>query len=287
MSNQIKNAIQRVCTILVLVFGLLPVAAAAEEADRAQDVRRFLQITGFDVALDSIALAADEAPAMLGAEAGDFGIVWKKMVQQVMDSAEIRETAVQMLSQTLDSDLLDHAMGFYGSDLGQRLVAAENAAHMNPDDAGTYEAGEVIVAALVRAGGEGKDRLAYYRRMTAAIDAGDVSLRAMQEVQIRFLMAAAAAGVIELTMDEPDLRALFRADEAQARADMLRGALANSAYTYQAFSDAEMLTYTEALEDARMQRVYELMNAIHYEIMATRFEMLAERMAGLVPSEEL
>ena len=33
-----------------------------------------------------------------------------------------------------------------------------------------------------------------------------------------------------------------------------------SAYTYQAFSDAELTTYAEALEDQKMQQVHELAN---------------------------
>ena len=36
-----------------------------------------------------------------------------------------------------------------------------------------------------------------------------------------------------------------------------------------------------------MQRVYELMNAIQYEIMANRFEVLAARMAEMHPGQEL
>jgi len=36
-----------------------------------------------------------------------------------------------------------------------------------------------------------------------------------------------------------------------------------------------------------MQRVYELMNAVQYEVMANRFEALATRMSGLQPGEEL
>jgi hypothetical protein len=36
-----------------------------------------------------------------------------------------------------------------------------------------------------------------------------------------------------------------------------------------------------------MARVYELMNAVQYEIMANRFEVLAARMRGLTPAQEL
>ena len=56
---------------------------------------------------------------------------------------------------------------------------------------------------------------------------------------------------------------------------------------YQSFSDEELLAYTEALEDPQMQEVYQLMNAIQFEIMANRFEVLAAEMANLQPGQEL
>lgn len=276
---------QRVWAVFALVLGGLLAAPAV--ADRDEDIAAFLTITGFDVALDSIALGAEGAPAILGQDPGEFGVVWQKMVREVMKPSEIRATAIDMLSQTLTPDLLDHAMEFYGSDLGQRLVAAENGSHMEKGEDGKDEAGEAIVAALVRAGPEGRDRLEYFRRMNLAIDPQGMTVRAMQEIQIRFLLAAAGAGVIQLKMDEPDLREMFKQQEPQIRASLLRGALANAAYTYQAFEDADVRAYTEALEDPKMQSVYELMNAVHYEIMAQRFEMLAAKMASLRPSQEL
>ncbi|WP_319823833.1 DUF2059 domain-containing protein [Thalassovita sp.] len=261
-------------------------AGLAGAADRAR-IEQFLSVTGFDVALDSMALGAEQAPAMLGRDPGEFGSLWKKLVQEVMVPADIRETAIGILQQTLDETSLDHALAFYGSDLGRRLVAAENAAHMEKGDDGKDEAGEAIIGALVRSGPEGRDRLDYFRRMNAAIDIGDMSIRALQEVQIRFLMAAARAGVIALKMDEPDLREMFREQEPQLRSALLASAMANAAYTYQSFSDDELHDYTLALEAEPMRQVYELMNAVHYEIMANRYEMLAARMAILRPSQEL
>ena len=64
-------------------------------------------------------------------------------------------------------------------------------------------------------------------------------------------------------------------------------ALAGAAYTYQDFSDAEVEAYAEALEQPLMQEVYELLNAIQYEIMAMRFEVLAVRMADLHPAQDI
>ncbi len=104
---------------------------------------------------------------------------------------------------------------------------------------------------------------------------------------MRFLMAAAAAGVIELQMEESDLREVLRLQEGDLRTNIKTNALSNAAYTYQAFSDEEVTAYAEALEHPDMKRVYELMNAVQYEIMANRFEAVADRLSGMRPSQDL
>ena len=128
--------------------------AKAEAADRAQ-IKAFLEVTGFDVALDSIAQSAGDAPKILGADAGDFGLEWERLTAEVFDTNKMQATALDILEETLSSDALFFAAEFYASDLGQRLVEVENASHMNEDGAGTVEAGERIVSKLVAEGAVG------------------------------------------------------------------------------------------------------------------------------------
>jgi methionine synthase II (cobalamin-independent) len=180
--------------------------------------------------------------------------------------------------------LLTHAVEFYASDLGQRLVAVENASHLSDDGDTPREEGEKIIADLLR---EGAPRLAILQRMGPAIDPKDSAVRAVEEIQIRFLLSASAAGVVAMELDEATLRTLMEDQRAGLRQTMQQAALAQAAYVYRDFTDAELETYVEALEHPDMQRVYELMNAIQYEIMANRFEVLAARMADLHPGEEL
>ncbi|MBM1814749.1 DUF2059 domain-containing protein [Pseudosulfitobacter pseudonitzschiae] len=268
-----------VCLALTLAL----TAAAAQAADRAR-LETFLEVTGFDVALDSIRLSASSAPAMLGLEAEDFGAQWTVMADDVFNTAKMHDMALDILGATLEDDLLDHATEFYDTDLGRRLVVAENNSHMEDDSETKSEAGQAIVAGLERIGSPRLDAL---KRMNAASDSAGTAVRAIQEVQVRFLMAAAAAGVIELKMEEPDLREAMRADEDELRQSIAESALSGAAYTYQAFSDAEVLEYAKALEDPDMRKVYDLMNAVQYEIMANRYEALAARMRNLQPSQEL
>ncbi len=272
---------------LTFPFLLAAVVMVLAQPLRAADpvrVDEFLEVTGFDVALESIRLSADSAPQMLGIDAQAFGSEWSRLVREVFETDVMLQMGSEILSETLSDDALEHAAEFYATDLGERLVAAENASHMEDDDAAKDEAGEAIIAGLERLE---SPRIALLERLNDASDVEDSSIRAIQEVQIRFLRAAANAGVIKLQMEEQDLRAALEAQEPEMRSSIRRNALVGSAYTYQAFSDAEVEKYAEALEDPTMQEVYALMNAVQYEIMANRYEAVAQRLAGMQPSQDL
>lgn len=261
----------------------LSLAAPVAAEDNAR-LENFLTVTGFDVALESIQLTASMAPQMIGLDADDFGIQWTGLVEEIFDTEMMHDLAVEILEETLEDDLLDHAVDFYESDLGKRLVVAENASHMHEDDALKTESGEAIVAGLLRIG---SPRLEELKRLNAATGSEDASIHAIQEVQVRFLMAAATAGVIELQMDEEMLRESLKSGEGEMRRSMQINGLASSAYTYQAFSDDEITAYADALENPKMQKVYALMNAVQFEIMADRYEAMALAMSDLQPSQEL
>ena len=267
--------------LFALMLTALPRVALA--ADRAK-LEAFLEVTGFDVALESIRLSARSAPQMLGMEAEDFGTEWTRLTTEVFATDVMHDLALDILEQTLSDPLLDHASDFYASDLGQRLVEAENASHMNDADTLKSESGAAILSGLTQIE---SPRVGYLERMNAASDSAGVAVRAIQEVQVRFLVAAAGAGVIELQMEEEDLRELLSSDVDVLRDSIAEGAMTGAAYTYQAFSDAEVLEYVEALEHPKMRAVYDLMNAVQYEIMANRFEALAIEMQDLQPSQEL
>ncbi|WP_394349791.1 DUF2059 domain-containing protein [Ruegeria intermedia] len=256
----------------------------AAQATSRERIEAFLETTGFDVALESIALASASAPQMVGIDPEGFGSQWTRLSEEVFDTEKMHETAVAILEQTLSDEALTHAVEFYASDLGQRLVEAENASHMIEDNDAKQAEGLRIVADLVR---EGAMRVEILKRMNRAIDSSETALRAVQEIQVRFLLAASAAGVIDLQLDADGLRALMKANEAQMRQSMQQSALANAAYTYQTFSDADLEAYARALEHPLMQQVYELLNAVQYEIMANRFEALAARMAELRPARDI
>lgn len=276
--------IRRIALILILpVLAVMATAPVAVAANRDR-IEAFLITTGFDVALESIAQASASAPQMLGIDPEGFGSDWARLTEEVFDTGQMHETAVSILEETLSDEALTHAVTFYASDLGQRLVVAENAAHLNEDDTAKQQQGQKIVSELIK---DGSSRVESLKRMNRAVDASGNSLRALQEIQVRFLLAASASGVIDLQLDGDELREMMRRNEADMRRSLQLSALAGAAYTYRDFSDEDVDAYVDALEQPLMQEVYELLNAIQYEIMAMRFEVLAARMAELRPAQDI
>lgn len=279
MQTQFRAALVAVFAFVLQVLAPQP----AQAADR-ESIQSFLEVTGFDVALDSIALSAESAPEMLGMDAGAFGTQWSVLADQVFDTGRMREQALGILEQTLDQSALDFAVAFYGSDLGQRLVVAENAAHRVEDGETKQVAGERLLEQYRE---DNPDRIALFERMNEAVSSDEAGVRSVQQLQYRFMMAASAAGVIELRLDADGLRA-WQAESAPELRKLLRAsALAASAYSYQGFSNDEILQYVEALEDPLMQSVYELLNAVQHEITANRYEELAYRMQELGSGQDL
>ncbi|MFD1510968.1 DUF2059 domain-containing protein [Lacimonas salitolerans] len=273
----------RTFPLLAAIVALcLAVAAPVRGAERDQ-VEAFLSTTGFDVALESIKLSAENAPMMLGREVSDFGTQWTRMADEVFATEAMHDTAVSILTETLDQEDLMHAVEFYASELGQRLVEVENASHMEADRGAKLESGQALFSGLVA---DGSPKVELFQRMDAAISSEDSSVRAVEEIQVRFLLAASAAGVVP-PMDEDALRAVMADSRDDLRIELQANSMAGAAYTYRDFSYDDLLAYTEALEQPRMRRVYELLNAVQHEIMANRFEVLAARMADLAPQEDL
>ena len=268
---------------LALAFVVAFLSALPVQAADRDKLKAFLTVTGFDVALDSIALSAEHAPDMLGMSSSDFGESWSSMAEQVFAQKLVHGMALDMLENTLSDDLLDHAAGFYASDLGQRLVEVENASHMADD-----EAKEADGAALLEEYAQSNPaRLQILKELNGAVDSGENGVRAIQEIQVRFLMAASHAGVLDGEIDEAALRAIMEENAAGLRESIEESSLVSSAHTYKEMSDDDLADYVIALSAPKMQQVYHLMNAIQHEVMANRFEALAARMAGMTQGQEL
>ncbi|MEM1235467.1 MAG: DUF2059 domain-containing protein [Pseudomonadota bacterium] len=264
------------------VTALALTVTAAAAADRAK-LQAFMQVTGFDVALDSLRLSASQAPALLGLSEENFGEDWTRLADEIFASEGLRSDALDILEQTMDDEMLNHAAAFYASDLGQRLVEAENASHMDDSEESDL-VGEELAAELIE---DGSPKIEYFRDMSRAIGSIENSIRSITEVQVRFLMSAQAAGLVEADWDEDELRAILLSRAAEMEQAMIIGGITGSAWTYRDFSDDDMKAYLEALEEPLMQKVYELMNAVQFQLQAQRFEELAGRMVDLYPQQDI
>lgn len=269
---------------LCLLAGLLLLSALhpAQAADRER-LRAFVNTIGYDVMLESMGQSARAAPRMLGVPDGAFGLAWEKAATEAFDRDGLVADALTLLEPTLNDRLLNHAVEFYASPLGARLVEAENAAHM-ADDATSRAEGQKLVEAMAA---EGSDRADLLNRMSLAVGGPDTGVRIAIELRVRFLTAADAAGVVRLRVDTDALRARLEAQSDELRAAILKASLISSAYTYRDFTDDEVRAYVEALENPDMALVYQLLQAVQFELQARRYEDLAAILARLTPAQEL
>ena len=267
---------------LTLLCALLLSVQSAFAADR-EKVAAFVDVIGFDVMLSSLVTSARNAPSMLGIEAQDFGSTWVKLVETAFEQDQLEQDALDILAATLSDDLLQHGADFYASDLGQRLVEAENTSHL-ADRTLRGTAGAALVAELEA---NNPDRLVLFENMSAAVGSQDSAVRAVIELQVRFLTAAADAGIVRLRLKPAELRARLEDNVAKMREDFAQRGLISNAWTYRDFSDADVAAYVNALKAPEMQLIYQLLSATQFEMQVTRYEDLARQLAAIFPGQDL
>ena len=268
--------------ILVVISLLFLMVMPAKAADRTK-IAQFMAVTGFDVALESMRLSARDAPTMLGLDADDFGLSWSRLADRIFEPEALKNDALEILDNALTDDVLAHANQFYGSNLGQRLVTAENESHGLEFEDREAEGARLAEALSAR----GSPQPQYFLDMAESIGYVGATIKAYREVQVRFLMAASLAGLIDQRFDEVDLRAMLAQQDDEVRRAMAENLIVANAFTYRDFTDSEIEFYRDALAMPQMMEVYELMNAIHFTIMADRFERMALEMVNLTPTQEL
>ena len=268
--------------ILVAISLLFLMVMPAKAADRTK-IAQFISVTGFDVALESMRLSARDAPTMLGLDADDFGLSWSRLADRIFEPEALKNDALEILDNALTDDVLAHVSQFYGSKLGQRLVTAENESHGLEFEDREAEGARLAQALSAR----GSPQPQYYLDMAESIGYVGATIKAYREVQVRFLMAASLAGLIDQRFDEVDLRAMLAQQDDEVRRAMAENLIVANAFTYRDFTDSEIEIYRDALAMPQMMEVYELMNAIHFTIMADRFERMALEMVNLTPTQEL
>ena len=99
----------------------------------------------------------------------------------------------------------------------------------------------------------------YFLDMAESIGSVGASIKSYREVQVRFLMAAMAAGLIEQRFDEEPRFGRCWLNKMMRPARVLSNNLITSnAYTYRDFTDVEVEAYRDALATIKMMEVYAL-----------------------------
>lgn len=261
---------------------LVLMATAALSADRDASLD-FLEVTGFDVAIRSMQQDAMSGPGIAGSAPDAFGQQWVDLAREVFDPDLMIERSLDMMEAILPDDLLAHGAAFYASSLGQRLVAAENESQ-GLSSGERYAAGEMIMATLSETS---PARITEYQKMMEAIGGVDSSINALIEIQVRYLMTAAAAGAGEIELSEAELREVLKGQIPELRETMNQYSVLSAAYVYRDFSDEEVKAYRKALEEDEMQQVYEILNGIQFQVMSERYEEMASRLGGLAPQQDI
>ncbi len=268
---------------LFVVILLWTAASAPSFAADREKIQAFMEVTGFDVALEGLRVSAADAPAMLGLDAADFGMSWTKLADEVFAQDQLEEDALDILEKTLKDEVLVHASDFYATPLGQRLVEAENASHLI-DGPEKRDQGQALAEDLMK---RGSPQPQYFLDMSDSIGSIETGMAQFREVQVRFILAAISAGMFDSELSEAELRAVLAQQDEEIRGDVLNNMIASNAYTYRDFSDEDIRQYSEALSTPEMMEVYELMNAVQFTLMADRYEIIAARLSELHPSQEL
>lgn len=266
--------------LLAAVLALTAAMAAA--ADRGK-LAAFLSVTGYDVVIESLQQGAMAGPGLVGDAPDTFGRQYAALAEEVFDPADMQARALDILAAVMPDELVDAGADFYASDLGQRLVAAENSGHLTPS-AEKFAQGTSLVEAMIAAS---DPRIDLFKGLADAVGSDDVSQRAVVEIQVRFLLAASAAGAMPQGPDEAELRAILTAQaRAQAPQTEFFGLVSN-AYTYRDISTPDLEAYLEALREPQMQQVYEILNATQFQVMIERYEALGARLSELAPQQDL
>lgn len=256
--------------------------AVAQAADRER-LREFLEVTGFDVAITSMQQGAMSGPGMVGAAPDEFGADWTRLAEMIFDPDSMIDRSLDMMEAIMPDELVDHGLDFYGSELGQRLVDVENISHMEESDL-KEEGGNAVLALLMA---EDPARLDQLRALSQATGSTEHAIMALVEVQTRYLVAAARAGIVDLKVDEEELRLLLTSNMEELKREVEKGSVRSAAWAYRDIATEDLATYTEALEDPLMRQVYEVLNAVQFEVMAERYERLAAALADLHPQQDL
>lgn len=185
---------------------------------------------------------------------GGGGADWRNAVSGIYDLPRLRAKFDAALSEALaaDTDLLGEIIGFYGSDLGQRIVGLEIDARRAFLDEAAEEAARVAAddAAAAR-----DAKVGLVRRMIEASDLVEMNVAGTMSGNLAFMTGMAGAGAYGRDMPQDQILSDIWAQEEQVRSDTSTWLYAYLGLAYTPLSEAELETYIAFWESPAGQRL--------------------------------
>lgn len=229
----------RFVVAVLLVLGLAAQAGAREDLS----LKRLMAVTGLETLFAS---TAEGIVAMQNfAEQGDpaYGRHWERVARESYAHAALTQRVAELMDGVLGADEIAAVTGFYGSDLGQRLVARERALHtMSIADYDRALAGAEAIAAALPAGSH---RQELHERLYG-LGLGALIEEASLEVTRRILLGSALTGVAPGDIEgAAEMEALVEAYLPYYAEQIAFAGRMQAYHIYAPFGDAELEAFAD------------------------------------------
>ncbi|MDK3018235.1 DUF2059 domain-containing protein [Pseudodonghicola flavimaris] len=263
--------------VLLIVAGLAMAPARGMAADLAQllrlpDLAEALRQEGLQ---DGAALDRE----MLEGQGGSY---WASELDRIYDAGRIQAAMRAALQDGLTPAEIAATEGFFGSDLGQRVLGLEISARVAMRDPDVETAARDRLATLRRAG---DPRLAAVGRYIAAMDLIDRNVASALNSNFAFMRGLSRGGAIEA--GDAILLDQVRAQEAETRDQVDSWLTAYLLLSYTPLSDAELTRYTDFVESPAGQAVNKALFSGFARLYEEISYTLGLRLAGALASSRL
>ena len=238
-----------------------PVTAKITELTETTKIGPLFDVLGEEGIAYGKSLEADMFP-------GSGGARWDAAVAAIYDVPALRQRFDAALTDKLAADpaAIAEMIGFFGSDLGQRIVSLEIDARRALLDDGVEEAAQVT-ADTMRA--ERNPRIDLITRLADANDLIEMNVAGSLTGSLAFLQGMTREGLQGSDADEDQMMSDVWSQEDQVRTDTTTWLYSYLALAYQPLSDADLEAYIAFSETPAGQKLNTALFSA-FEVVFTR-----------------
>lgn len=252
--------------IAVFAFVLTIGPARADVTPEIANLAKALQLAEVALVLREEGLVS--AGGML--REGPPDPLWQATVDGIYDKSAMEQTLVSALGAELAAhpDAINAAMGFFGSELGQRALRLELEARRALADEGVEATAEAAYAALAK---ENPARQAQLDAFVAANDLIESNVMGAMNANLAFLRGVASESPKSKELSEGDLVAQVWSGESEARQETVKWLFPFLNLAYQPLTDDELQAYIDFSESSAGKQV----NAAMFRAFDKMFDALS------------